>query len=55
MTAEIVSLDKYRKDKVNQQNELTDSDSENKSEVSKGVALHASSEQLHNIDNGEPI
>ena len=55
MTAEIISLDDYRKGKLVEQNKPIVSKSRNKSEVSKGVTLQTGSEQLHNIDNGDPI
>jgi hypothetical protein len=55
MTAEIVILEKYRKEKINRPSKISISKSETKSDTSKSISLHASSEKLHNFENGEPI
>ena len=55
MTAEIVNLDKYRKEKINKQNMQPKSKLKIKSDSSKGIYSYTGSEELCGIDNSEPI
>tara|TARA_B100001142_G_C14113223_1_gene570018 strand:+ start:264 stop:431 length:168 start_codon:yes stop_codon:yes gene_type:complete len=55
MTAEIINLEEYRKEKINKQNILPENKLKNKSDSSKGISSYSNSEEFCSIDNGEPI